>query len=637
MSKDTLIGRDETCDLRLDSPLVSRFHAQLSAGRLQDLRSSNGTFVNGSRVTTSLLDEGHTVTIGPYRLQYLEGELKFKGRGLSVSCRDLSFRPPGAKHDLLKGLNLRIEPGTFMAIVGTSGAGKSTLMKLLAGLHEPTSGEVLYNSRPRDSAEFQRAVGWVPQEEIVHSLLTVDTALDFSARLRLPEGTDDAEIRRRVHYAAEQVTLSHRLQVPIARLSGGERKRVALASEELGDPDVFFLDEPTSGLDPGLEKEIMLSLRDLARRGRTVILITHATDNILLCDRLLFLAPGGHPVYNGPPEEATGTFGVEDFAEIYRHLTNPEWYSHHGAAMSEETRAQLSLEVQKEASEAPVEGSRPAARAVNGIRQLYLLTKREAILNLKDRQNLVLLWLQAPIIALILGQLFSPEVFALTQEMDSQGKYPLMDGPPLLFMLLVSSLFFGSINSCRELVKERPIYIRERLLGVRPELYLLSKLVILALKGALSVTILVSMVSFLIPLPWDRAEFFQALLFCWGSYLGGVGLGLTLSALVSNAEQAGTLVPVVLIVQMVLAGAFVKPEQMTSPVAELSVLAVCRWSLAGLGYLSDLNQRFHDLGLPYATADYFLRPGLVWSVLLPLLGLHLSAPLAVLYLKKERL
>ena len=251
MSKDTLIGRDETCDLRLDSPLVSRFHAQLSEGRLQDLRSSNGTFVNGSRVTASLLDEGHTVTIGPYRLQYLEGELKFQGRGLSVSCRDLTFRPPGAKHNLLEGLNLCIEPGTFMAIVGTSGAGKSTLMKLLAGLHEPTSGEVLYNSRPRDSAEFQRAVGWVPQEEIVHSLLTVDTALDFSARLRLPEGTDDAEIRRRVLYAAEQVTLSHRLQVPIARLSGGERKRVALASEELGDPDVFFLDEPTSGLDPG--------------------------------------------------------------------------------------------------------------------------------------------------------------------------------------------------------------------------------------------------------------------------------------------------------------------------------------------------------------------------------------------------
>lgn len=637
MSRSLVIGRDETCRLRLDSPLVSRFHAKLEGDLLEDLNSANGSFVNGKAVQRELLQEGDHLTIGPYRLRFKGGELHFHGRGLSVSCRELSFRPPGADLDLLTDINLCVEPGTFIAIVGTSGAGKSTLMKLLAGLIQPTKGQVFYDHRPRTSPEFQRSVGWVPQEEIVHALLPVDVALRFSAQLRLPDGTSTDEIERRVHYAAEQVSLSHRLRVPIERLSGGERKRVALAAEELGDPDIFFLDEPTSGLDPGLEKEIMLSLRDLARRGRTVILITHATDNILLCDRLLFLAPGGHPVYSGPPQGATKAFGVEDFAEIYRKLTNPRWFQEHGHAMASSARQALAAEVKRDPSPATdrEESSRPIS--IHWLRQLYLLAKREAILNFKDKPNLILLWLQAPIIALILGQLFPTDLLSLQQKLDSHGKFPLMEAPTLLFMLVVSSLFFGSINSCRELVKERPIYIRERLLGVKPFVYLLSKLYILAAKGAFSVTVLVGGVSVLIPLYWSRAQFFQALLLCWAAYLGGVGLGLILSALLNNAEQAGTMVPVILILQLVLAGAFVKPEQMTSPISELSVVAVCRWSFAGLCGLSNINQRFEDRGLSYLTADYFIPLSSVWSILVPLLALHLITPLLLLYLKKERL
>lgn len=637
MTSTLTIGRDESCLLQLDSPLVSRFHARLEGNRVLDLDSANGTYLNGRLINMGLLQENDLLTIGPYHLRFESGELKFRGRGLSVSCHGLSYCPPGSDRELLNDINLCVEPGTFMAVVGTSGAGKSTLMKLLAGLTEPSKGGICYNHRPRTSPEFQRSVGWVPQDEIVHSLLTVSTALRFSAQLRLPPGTTEEEIERRIRFAAEQVSLSHRLDVAINRLSGGERKRVALAAEELGDPDIFFLDEPTSGLDPGLEKEIMLSLRDLSRRGRTVILITHATDNILLCDRLLFLAPGGHPVYSGPPEHAPKTFGVDDFAEIYRKLTNPQWFQEFGQKMAETTRQNLALEIQVDGAqqESTSEKSRPLS--INWLRQFQLLARREAILNLKDRPNLILLWLQAPIIGLILGQLFPTDVFSLHQTLDPQGKFPLMEAPTLLFMLVVSSLFFGAINSCRELVKERAIFVRERLLGVKPFVYLLSKLYILAGKGAFSVTVLVGVVSMLIPLDWSRPQLLEALLFCWSAYLGGVGLGLILSALLDNAEQAGTLVPVILILQLVLAGAFVKPEQMSSPISEMSVLAVCRWSFAGLCRLSNINQRFEDLGLSYLTADYYIPLDGVWSVLLPLVALHLLLPLLILHLKKERL
>jgi ABC-type multidrug transport system ATPase subunit len=592
--------------------------------------------VDGANVKTAHLREGQTVTIGPYHLRFRDRTLEFQGRGLSVSCRGLTFRPPGFAEDLLHDLNLRIEPGTFLALVGTSGAGKSTLMKLLAGLTHPTSGEVFYNERPRASPEFRRAVGWVPQQEIVHAHLRVNTALSFSARLRLPDGTASSEIERRVRYAAEQVTLSHRLESPILRLSGGERKRVALAAEELGDPDIFFLDEPTSGLDPGLEKEIMLSLRDLARRGRTVILITHATDNILLCDRLLFLAPGGHPVFSGPPAEATERFGVTDFAEIYRLLTSPRWFGEHGLALAEKTRAELAREVEVDQKPATPKATASERPRYSLLRQLGLLLSREAFLTAADRSNLALLVFQAPIIGLILGQLFGSDTFSLSQHLNAQAKYPVMDAPILLFMLVVSSLFFGAVNSCRELVMERSIFIRERLLGVRPEIYLLSKVITLGVKGLFSVGLLLMIVAWLVPLPWTEAEAVQALLLCWATYLGGVGLGLTLSALVGSSEQAGTLVTVILILQLVLSGAFVKPEQMTSPISELSVLAICRWSFAGLAHISEINHRFAELGLPFVTADFYLPLNVLWLVLGPLLALHLVAPLCCLYLRKDQ-
>ncbi len=636
MSGIVRIGRDPACEIVLDSPLVSRFHASLEDGVLNDTRSANGTFVDGAPIKALPLKAGQRVTIGPYHLTFDGQELKFRGRGLKVSCRGLTFRPPGTDLKLLHGLNLDVEPGTFLALVGTSGAGKSTLMKMMAGLVEPSEGQVLFNGRARSSPEFRRSVGWVPQDEIVHARLTVSTALRFSAKLRLPSNTPESEIRRRIQYAAAAVTLSHRLDTPINRLSGGERKRVALAAEELGDPDVFFLDEPTSGLDPGLEKEIMLSLQSLARRGRTVILITHATANILLCDKVLFLAPGGHPVFYGPPAEALEHFQVDDFAEIYRLLTSPDWYPSEGKELGTATRVKLDEPLQKEETQPEAPAPAPPSGRTNLLAQLRLLLERDIILTAADRSYLALLVLQGPLIGAILGRLFPANTFDHIQKLDPQGRLPLMDGPTFLLMLVVTALFFGAINSCRELVQERAIYRREKLLGVRPWIYLTSKILLQGAKGAFSVIVLLGVVLGLLPLPWTAGEIVVAGVLLWIAYMGGAGLGLSLSALVGTGEQASTLVTVILIIQLVLSGAFIPPEAMTTPLAELSVLAVTRWTFAGLCFLSQINHRLFELHLSYLTADYYIPQDLLWGILWPLLGLHLAAPLVILYLRKER-
>ena len=103
----------------------------------------------------------------------------------------------------------------------------------------------------------------------------------------------------------------------IKNLSGGQRKRAGIAIELLADPKLFFLDEPTSGLDPGTERNMMKTLRKIADSGQTVILVTHNTLNIHLCDKVVFFGDGGRVCYDGSPENVKTFFGVNDFVDIY--------------------------------------------------------------------------------------------------------------------------------------------------------------------------------------------------------------------------------------------------------------------------------------------------------------------------------
>lgn len=141
--------------------------------------------------------------------------------------------------------------------------------------------------------------------------------------LRLPPDTD---VRQVVAKTLEDIEMTHRRHALVRQLSGGQRKRVSIGVELLADPKLFFLDEPTSGLDPGLDKKMMQLLRKLASQGRTVILVTHATANITMCDRIVFMGRGGRLCYFGPPTQALDFFDVKtgDFADIYNELETGE-------------------------------------------------------------------------------------------------------------------------------------------------------------------------------------------------------------------------------------------------------------------------------------------------------------------------
>ena len=164
---------------------------------------------------------------------------------------------------LIDNISLSIPPRKFVAVVGGSGAGKSMLINALSGLRPASEGKVLYNGIDyyRNLAAFSGQIGYVPQDDIVHRDLTVERALYYAAKMRLPGDFTAEQIWQRINEVLEDVELTARRGLLIKKLSGGQRKRVSIALELLSNPSLFFLDEPTSGLDRGLDRKMMFLLR----------------------------------------------------------------------------------------------------------------------------------------------------------------------------------------------------------------------------------------------------------------------------------------------------------------------------------------------------------------------------------------
>jgi ABC transport system ATP-binding/permease protein len=179
-------------------------------------------------------------------------------------------------------------------------------MDAINGFRPGTHGTVYANGTNlyENFDMFRNDMGYVPQKDIVHMELTVYKALDYAAQLRMPADVTPEERHQRILEVLADLDLSERKDLPIHKLSGGQLKRVSIGVELLTKPRLFFLDEPTSGLDPGTEYNMMRLLRKLADQGRTIMLITHATKNVMMCDKVIILVRGGRLAFYGPPEEA---------------------------------------------------------------------------------------------------------------------------------------------------------------------------------------------------------------------------------------------------------------------------------------------------------------------------------------------
>jgi ABC transport system ATP-binding/permease protein len=553
------IGRAPDNEIVLDSPAVSRYHATLTwdGGAqpvLSDLGSTNGTFVNGELLAAPrAVAPDDLIFVGGFVLRAAGREVKRHDLSASrITAWQITKDVPGRR--LLHDISLALNPREFVGLMGPSGCGKSTLMDALNGLRPATSGAVYVNDLDlyRNFDALRRSIGYVPQRDILHDVLTVERTLDYAARLRLPEATPEAERRRVVDEVIATVGLTEQRATPFRMLSGGQQKRLSLGLELVTKPSFLFLDEPTSPLDPETTENMMLLFRRLADEGRIVVMVTHKFEKFEEMHHVAILTKGGHLAFFGPPREALQYFGCREPGEIYRRIGErqpEEWGRAFQASPQHERYVSGRIAETQElftpgggvsaASSAAGGAAQGAGRGL-GLAQWLTLTARYLEIKLKDRRNTALLLAQAPVVALILAVIVGDTL--------SDAK--------TLFIAAIIAIWFGANNAVREIVAELPIYTRERLVNLKIPSYVFSKFAVLsgvALLQCLSfVAILVGFGRL------SAGDFGWLTLILYLTSLGGVATGLFFSALVNSTEKAMSILPLVLIPQLLLSG-FLKP------------------------------------------------------------------------------
>ncbi len=612
------IGRAESNDIVVAGDLrVSRFHAELRKtpdGRdeLVDLGSANGTFVNGVRVKQCLLDEADLVGIGSALYFFSDGRLEAakEAEAATFEAVGLSVVVEGGKK-ILDSVSIFLEPSSVLAVVGPSGAGKSTLLNALTGFRPADEGAVYFGGRDLYASyeELRSRMGYVPQEDILHPQLTVQRALEFSAELRFSPDVDAGERGTRIDEVLSELGLSESRNQRISSLSGGQRKRVSVALELLTKPAFLFLDEPTSGLDPGNERELMELVRELARGGRIVIVVTHSVQSLDLCDRVVFLAPGGKTAYFGPPDAALRYFEFETSERTYAALftlldrsRDVEWKE-----LYEQSPLREKYLGAPAAHRAGASGTRgrplPPRRQQSRLRQLQILTRRNAAVMLGDRRAVLFLLLQAPVLGLLYWVLFQRNKLS-----TSLGHEATL----VVWLLAIGATWFGISNATREIVKEFPVYRRERSVGLSIGAYVGSKVLVLSAITLVQSAVLVGilLISQRVP-PTDLAdvqgqypEYFERLSpFDEGAAISsaklelvigvalagvaGVGLGLLVSALVRSSDQSLAILPVLLAAQIVLS--IPTSDVNSGAVRALGNLSTAQWGNAAQASTVSLN------------------------------------------------
>jgi ABC-type multidrug transport system ATPase subunit/pSer/pThr/pTyr-binding forkhead associated (FHA) protein/ABC-type multidrug transport system permease subunit len=551
------VGRNADCDVFLGHESISRNHATIEKKGanefvISDLGSLNGTYVNGRRVNgTMRVTQNDTIIIGRFQLS-LSGKVKDLTQEVAIRTERIVKQFDNGKIGLHE-CSFEIPSKSLLAVMGPSGCGKSTLLKALNGDSPPSSGRVYISGLElNENYDYLKTqIGYVPQDDIVHSELTVEQSLYYAAKLRL-EYSDSTFIQQKIEQVLKDLNIEHIRKNLVGKISGGQRKRVSIAVEILTDPLILFLDEPTSPLDPQTIEEFLEILRNLSNKGTTVIMVTHKPEDLNYMDTVIFMAEGGHKVYQGETSSYLSHFKVDDTIKVYAQLAMPhasKWIDNH-----KQNHPALGL------MQAPKE--KQNSRNANFFHQFWWLTIRYFNIKLNDRINTMVLVGQAPIIAGLICLIFKDIT------------------PAVPFLLAVSAVWFGTNNAAREIVGESPIYKRERMFNQGILAYMLSKITVLGTFAAIQsflFTLIISLNFAGTDPTWDTpgSTFLWMLLVSLSASM----MGLLLSAIVSTTEKVMTLVPIALIPQIMLAGIVAK---ISSPFVEiLSYLTLSRWGNEG--------------------------------------------------------
>jgi ABC transport system ATP-binding/permease protein len=596
------IGRAPDNDVVVSDLSVSRYHAELrrtSRGEFEivDLDSHNGTYLNGQRVKVAPVTEIDLIGVGPATFRRFGDQLQqFLDTGdISLNARELTFRLTSGKV-LLDHVSFPLGERCLLGVIGPSGAGKSTLLGALTGIAPATEGTVLYDGRDlyKSYAELRHRIGLVPQENILHTQLTVRRALEFAAELRFPRDTSKQERKRRIDEVLRELALTAHADTRTSALSGGQQKRVNVALELLTKPSLLFLDEPTSGLDPGLDKSVMEQMAKLAHDGRTVIVVTHSVANLNLCDRLLVLVPGGKIAFFGPPADGLRHFGQPGWAEVFQAFENEpqrDWAAefrsspYYGRYVTAEPKPHA-------APATPARQATPAPASRNAFAHLRTMCRRYLAVIASDRLYLGVLAGLPIALGLMVRVIPSPHGLVGPDNVDASS---------LLLVLAVGAVLSGTANAIWEIVKERAIYSRERSAGLSAGAYLMSKLVVLGVLSGVQAVVLVAVGLIGRPLPAHGAlltsqPLVELMLAMFLLSVASMTLGLLISSLVDTSDKAMPLLVVVVMFQVVLSGG-IFPLHGKVGLDQVSWLSPSRWGFAAAASTTNLNKVLPPTGL----------------------------------------
>ena len=328
------VGRDEErCQVVIHSVSVSREHGQFyteyGALYYKDLKGMGDTIANGKALRGACrLVDGDVLMIGHIKMMLVCGVLFYmqSESGGRLSIRGLTRRVGDARHwgrkkTILDDVNLDINASELVAVLGASGSGKTTFINCVIGYEEATGGKVILNGVDlyKHKRMLKKQFGYAPQDDLLRNGLSVVSTLKYVARLRLPKDVSKTERMAAIDHVMGMLDLEPELKyTDVRKISGGQRKRVSIATELISDPPLLFLDEPTAGLDPEMESNLIHQLHKLAHQeNKTIIVVTNTVKNIDLFDKLLFIGPGGKACYFGSPMGALAAFGVTDITDVY--------------------------------------------------------------------------------------------------------------------------------------------------------------------------------------------------------------------------------------------------------------------------------------------------------------------------------
>lgn len=615
----TIIGRNPKANIYIDNFNVSWNHAKIvkegNSYYIYDLDSTNGTYVNGVSVKNKVkINPGDRITLGVYSFIFQENRdsnltiVNINRKGFTIEAKNITFTVNKNKK-LLNDISLTVYPGEIVGIMGLSGAGKTTLLKILSGYTSPTEGQVFINGLDlyKNFERVKNTIGYVPQEDVLYPELTVYEALMYSFKLRLKEKLSKEEIDKRIDSILTDLALP--LDIKTVKIgspddkgvSGGQRKRVNIAMELLADPEIIFLDEPTSGLSSVDAKIVMEKLKELSDRGKTIILTIHQPSlvNYKIMDNIAILTSGKLAYYGPNYPDSIKYFNSEPYTEEV--LNDPDMALI--GLYNGETEKNINWQEKYKESEYykkfVVDRTGKNNNNVNfdknttssALKQFTTLISRYFKIKVKDKLNTAILLLQAPVIAILLAFLFNGDGVQFNKEHPSV----------LLFIIVISAMWFGIINSVKEIVSEKAILERERIIGLKLVPYIMSKFIVLAILSFIQVALLVGIVKLTIP-NFDL-NYIKLTILIFVTSLSGVSIGLFVSAITKSVSQALSFVPLVLLPMIIFGGGMMPIIDMPTNKLKLdayhvSYLMPTRWSLEEAVRLFDNNETGKPLREP---------------------------------------